>query len=124
MAMTNIFPKKLKVGDEIRVIAPSQSLKIISEEQNPIAIKSLSSLGLKLTFAKNVYDMDYLDCGSIIHRLQDLHEAFEDKNVKAIITVIGGLNANQLLSGIDFDLIKKILNFLLDTLTSRFYLMQ
>ncbi|MDH4467594.1 MAG: hypothetical protein QE271_06005 [Bacteriovoracaceae bacterium] len=73
--MQNIFPKKLVVGDEIRVGAPSQSLKIFTEDQNSISIKSLNTLGLIVSFAKNVYDIDYLNCGSFTHRLQDLHEA-------------------------------------------------
>jgi len=36
-----------------------------------------------------------------------LHEAFLDESVKAILTVIGGYNSNQLLDYIDYDLIKR-----------------
>jgi len=63
-------------------------------------------MGFKLTFGKNVELCDSFTSSSIEARIEDLHEAFADKNVKAIFTVIGGFNSNQLLSHIDYDLIK------------------
>ena len=39
-------------------------------------------------------------------RVADIHEAFADKNVKAVFTIIGGANSNQLLPYLDYDLIK------------------
>lgn len=97
----------LKVGDEVRIIAPALSLKIISDENIQHAIKTIEALGLKVTFGKNVNEIDMMGSSSIASRIEDLHEAFADKNVKAILTVIGGFNSNQLLSYIDYDLIKK-----------------
>jgi len=43
---------------------------------------------------------------SIESRVQDIHDAFLDKNVKAIITVIGGFNSNQLLKYLDWKIIR------------------
>ncbi|MGE1099278.1 LD-carboxypeptidase, partial [Bacillus altitudinis] len=40
-------------------------------------------------------------------RVEDLHEAFRDPNVKGIFTAVGGYNANQLLRYIDYELIKE-----------------
>ncbi|MBI2792812.1 MAG: LD-carboxypeptidase [Gammaproteobacteria bacterium] len=102
-----MVPQKLGEGDQIRVIAPSRSLKIIAEENIKHAVKALEALGLKVTFGKNVNEVDMMGSSSIASRVEDLHEAFADKNVKAILTVIGGFNSNQLLSYIDYDLIKK-----------------
>lgn len=107
--MEKIIPNKLKIGDEIRVIAPSRSMSILSEETINIAKARLEKLGFKVTFGKNVFHSigkDY-DCASIEDRVEDLHEAFLDKNVKAILTVIGGYNVNQLLEYIDYDLIQQ-----------------
>lgn len=106
--MNKIVPTRLKQGDEVRVIAPSRSLCMLSEESIEIAKKSLEDLGLKVTFGKNVYNSinDEYKCGSIEDRIEDLHEAFKDENVKAILTVIGGYNVNQLLDYIDYELIK------------------
>jgi len=104
--MTKIYPKKLSPGYEVRVISPSRSLSIINEETRVIANKKFAELGLNLTFGKHVEESDMFLSSSIESRIQDLHEAFEDKNVKAIATVIGGFNANQLLRYLDWDLIK------------------
>ena len=103
-----MVPNKLKPGDEVRVIAPSRSMVIIGEDCKKIATDRLESLGLKVTFGKHVMeaDSDYL-CASIESRVEDLNEAFRDKNVKAILTVIGGFNSNQLLDCIDYDAIKE-----------------
>lgn len=52
------------------------------------------------------YESENFKCASIKDRVQDLHEAFLDKNVKAIITAIGGYNVNQILDYIDYNLIR------------------
>lgn len=101
-----MIPNKLKAGDEVRIIAPSRSMKIINNETREIATKRLTDLGLKVTFGKNVEICDDFTSSPIEARITDLHEAFSDKNVKAILTVIGGFNSNQLLSHIDYELIK------------------
>lgn len=101
-----MFPQKLKKEDEIRIIAPSSSLSIISKENRGIAIKRLSDLGFNVTFSKNVEEIDEFNSSSIKSRIDDLHEAFSDKNVKGILTVIGGFNVNQILKYLDYELIK------------------
>lgn len=103
-----MIPNKLKAGDEVRVIAPSRSMVILGEDCKKIATERLESLGLKVTFGKHVMesDPDYM-CASIESRVEDLNEAFRDKNVKAILTVIGGFNSNQILDYIDYDAIKE-----------------
>ena len=105
--MNKIFPNKLNVGDEVRVIAPARSLAIISKETREIANKRIEELGLKISFGKHVDEMDDFASSSVESRIEDLHEAFSDKNIKAVFTVIGGFNSNQLLKYIDWDLIKK-----------------
>ncbi len=104
--MNKIYPDKLKAGDTVRFITPAQSLKIISPKCRQIAEKRFQELGLKISFGKHVKDCDDFLSSSIQSRLEDLHDAFADKNVRAIFTVIGGFNCNQLLDYIDWDLIK------------------
>lgn len=102
-----MIAEKLKPGDEVRVIAPSRSMAILGEDCKEIATKRLEELGLKVTFGKHVLeaDPDYM-AASAKSRAEDLNEAFADKNVKAILTVIGGFNSNQILRYIDFENIK------------------
>lgn len=104
-----IIPDKLRAGDEIRVISPANSLALpwISKEVQTIAKRRFSELGFNLTFGKHVLEIDEFDSSSVQSRLEDLHDAFGDKNVKAIMTVTGGYNSIELLSQIDYDLIKK-----------------
>lgn len=107
--MDKIIADKLQLGDEIRVIAPSRSMSILNKNIVDAAKERLESMGFKVSFGKNVLNSidDNYKCGSIEDRLEDLHEAFRDKNVKAVLTVIGGFNVNQLLDYIDYDLIKE-----------------
>lgn len=105
--MEKIFPDKLKAGDEVRVIAPSNSLGLISEDVRNVANARFADLGLKVTFGRHAYERDEFDSSSIEYRAEDLHEAFGDKNVKAVITAIGGYNSNQLLNHINWKLIER-----------------
>lgn len=107
--MEKIVPNKLKPGDEIRVIAPARSLKIIGQDSREIARKRFEEAGLKVTFGKNTTDenCDLFASAAVEKRLEDLHEAFADKRVKAIFTVIGGANSNMLLPYINYELIKQ-----------------
>ena len=105
--MEKIYPEKLKMGDEIRIIAPSRSMALISEECREIANKRFADLALKLSFGKHIEEADDFASSSIESRIDDLHDAFLNKNVKAILTVIGGFNSNQLLRYLDWNLIKE-----------------
>ena len=106
--MKKIFPEKLKVGDTVRVVTPARSLAMpwISDEVKQQAKKKFEELGLSLTFAEHVNEIDEFNSSSIESRISDLHEAFRDKSVKLVITVIGGFNSNQLLRYLDYELIK------------------
>ncbi|PIX68846.1 LD-carboxypeptidase, partial [Candidatus Roizmanbacteria bacterium CG_4_10_14_3_um_filter_39_13] len=102
-----MIPSKLKRGDLIRVIAPSRSLNLIGEETRQIANKRFEEMGLTLSFGKHINETDDFASSSVESRIEDLHDAFADENVKAILTVIGGFNSNQILKYIDWNLIQK-----------------
>lgn len=101
-----MIPEKLKRGDEVRVIAPARSLEIIRPEQRELANLRLGELGLKLSFGRHVEECDAFRSSAVESRIEDLHEAFSDPKVKAVLTVIGGFNSNQLLRYLDYDLIR------------------
>lgn len=101
-----MIPKKLQQGDTIRVIAPSRSLAIISEEIRDIANTVFNAYGIGVTYGTHVEEIDQFVSSTVASRIEDLHDAFFDENVDAIFTAIGGYNSNQLLSQIDFDLIE------------------
>ncbi|MBP5698677.1 MAG: LD-carboxypeptidase [Alphaproteobacteria bacterium] len=106
--MQKIIPSRLKKGDKVMVIAPARGIKIIGQDCRQIARQRLESLGLEVVFAPNTIDenWDYLGSTTIEKRIEDIHLAFSDKNVGAILTIIGGANSNQLLPYLDYNLIK------------------
>ena len=83
------------------------SLAAISGDVRELAQKRLQDLGFKVTFSKHIEERDDFDSSSIPSRVEDLHDAFTDKNVKAILTATGGFNSNQLLKYLNYKLIKK-----------------
>ncbi|WHY22353.1 LD-carboxypeptidase [Paenibacillus sp. G2S3] len=98
-------PNKLKPGDELRIISPARSLSLIAAEQRKIAKEQLQKLGFRISFSVNSFEKDDFVSSSIESRIEDLHEAFLDPNVKGILTTIGGFNSNQLLRYIDYSII-------------------
>jgi muramoyltetrapeptide carboxypeptidase LdcA involved in peptidoglycan recycling len=88
------------------VVSPSQSISTIEELNIKLALKKLESLGFKVRFSSNCFELDDFNSSSIKSRADDLHEAFKDKTVNAILCARGGFNSNQLLNHIDYKVIK------------------
>lgn len=107
-----IYPKKLKKGDQIRVIAPSFSMQLIPKKVIEIAVKRFEEMGLKVTFGDNTDKKDIFESSSIEERLSDLMAAFSDNSVNGIIAAMGGYNVNYLLEGIDWDIVRNNPKFL------------
>ena len=98
--------KKLKKGDHIRVISPSLSIQAIGGfNANVSAKEKLEELGFDVSFSSNYFEHDLFDSASIVSRVEDLHEAFADPSVDAILATIGGFNCNELLPYLNYDLI-------------------
>jgi muramoyltetrapeptide carboxypeptidase len=100
-----IVPAKLRAGASVRVIAPSRSLAIIPAEARAEAGTKLAALGLQVSFGEHVGECDDFVSSPVAARLADLHAAFADPQVDGILSVIGGFNSNQLLTGIDYPLL-------------------
>ncbi|UOQ43562.1 LD-carboxypeptidase [Halobacillus salinarum] len=102
-----MIPAKLQPGDEVRIISPAESMEIIAPDQQKLAVTRLRKSGLEVSFSKHVSDKAPLLATSIDHRVQDIHDAFLDPAVKAVLTTIGGFESNQLLRYINYDIIRK-----------------
>lgn len=98
--------KKLKKGDHIRIVSPSSSIEHIGGfDANVSAKEKLEELGFEVSFSSNYFEHDLFGSASIASRVEDLHEAFADPSVDAILATIGGFNSNELLPYLDYDLI-------------------
>lgn len=78
---------------------------MVSPSTRAIADARFDDLGLRRSFGAHVEAVDRFMSSSIAGRVADLHDAFADPDVDAILTVIGGYNSNQLLPYLDWDLI-------------------
>ena len=98
--------KNLKKGDHIRVVSPSSSIQSIGGfDANVRAKEKLEELGFNVSFSSNYFEHDLFDSASIASRVEDLHEAFVDPSVDAILATMGGFNCNELLPYLNYDLI-------------------
>ncbi len=102
-----MIASKLKSGEEIRVVSPSRSLSEVWHDVHHRAVDFCQKEGFRLSYSTHSYELDKYHSSSIASRVEDLHEAFLDPNVKMVITSLGGFNANQLLRHLDYDLIAK-----------------
>lgn len=104
MGVTYLSDYKLQAGDRIAVISPAGGVD--DERQIEEALKQIQHLGFEAVPGKSLgKKWGYLG-GRDSQRVDDLHEAFADKEVKAIIALRGGYGAGRLLPLIDFDLIR------------------
>lgn len=106
MPKNTIIPKKLKCGDTIMVVAPSDSLANISARVRRGALARVEDTGFKVKISRNAEEINCYDSSSVISRVDDLHQAFTDPKVRLVITAFGGYNSNQLLHHLDWDLIQ------------------
>ena len=101
-----MLPEKINAGDEIRIIAPARSAGDIDEVVIARAQAALESLSLKVSFSQYAFSRSQRGCPTDVEKVDDLHAAFLDPNVKGILAAIGGFNSNQLLGRIDWDIIR------------------
>lgn len=101
-----MIAEKLKAGDEIRVVSPSQSLAAADGKVCEEALAFLTRRGYRVTFSKNSREfIAETQSSRIESRVKDLKEAFLDPNVKGILAGIGGFNSNQILEYLDYSMI-------------------
>lgn len=99
-------PSKLKKGDTIGVIAPSNYIEKDDLEYINASIALMEASGFKVKFGKYVFE-DTLGYGtSPEKRAADINWAFKDYEVKAIMCVKGGEDSNTTLDYIDYKMIK------------------
>jgi muramoyltetrapeptide carboxypeptidase len=103
--MRIIKPKRLKQGDVIGIVSPASSPNDLSKINH--GVEYLEKLGYRVELGKNVGSQNGYLAGSDKQRLEDLHEMFKNRNVKAIFTVRGGYGSTRLLDKIDYNLIRR-----------------
>lgn len=90
-----------------RVVSFGLSIKGISPSQRRICDANLSKIGIDVSFGKHVESSNHFDTSSVSERIEDLHDALRDENVKIIFSTLGGMNVGQILESIDWNLLER-----------------
>lgn len=106
MTATNLIrPKALHPGDTVALITPSTYVS--DPDRLELARRTIEFLGLQVQLGRNVGKRAGYVGGSIEERVEDLHWAFSDPQVKAVFAMRGGYGSAQILDRIDYDLIRR-----------------
>ncbi|RWR13977.1 LD-carboxypeptidase [Siminovitchia fortis] len=103
MILPFIKPFRLQERDTVAVIAPASPPNLDNLERG---IEFLQGLGLNVIRGKSLTNINGYLAGTDEERLQDLHEAFLDPEVKAIICACGGYGTGRIAATIDYEMIR------------------
>lgn len=102
--MELVKPFALQTGDKIGIVAPS--MHIINEEAVANGITTLQELGFRVEMGLNVHSRYRNTTAVPEDRAREIMKFFTDPDTKAIICLIGGDTAAQLLKLLDYETIK------------------
>lgn len=94
---------RLRQGDWIALVAPAG---YVDDNHIERSVRNLESLGLRVKLARNLRARRGNYAGTVKDRIEDLHHAFLDPEVKALWAERGGSGAAGLLPHLDYRLIR------------------
>jgi muramoyltetrapeptide carboxypeptidase len=97
--MNLIIPPPLKPGDKIAIVATA---RWITPEQLDEAKAVIASWGFEVCTGQFIHTRDFQLAGDDHQRAQDLQNAINDPNVKAIMIARGGYGTIRILDEVDF----------------------
>ena len=102
-----IKPKHLQKNDMIGIVSPSAPSAGLIPHRVERGVKMLEKLGFSVKIGKNALKINEYTAGTPKERAEDINSFFEDNDIKAIFSFIGGNHSNQILEYLNFNLIKK-----------------
>lgn len=102
-----IIPEKLKIGDTIGVVAPSNPIIDENIEEIKKAKEIVEKLGFKVKFSKNLFSNTNIYSATAREKAEDINSMFRDKEVKMIWCAKGGENSSSTFEYLDYELIKQ-----------------
>lgn len=102
-----MIPNKIKIGDTIGVIAPSNPIVGENIEEIESARKIVEEAGFKVKYSKNLFSNTHGYSSTAREKAQDINEMFNDNEVKMIWCAKGGENSNSTFEYIDYEIIKQ-----------------
>lgn len=102
-----IIPNKLKKGDTIGVVAPSNPIVGDNIEEIMRAKEKVEKDGFKVEFSKNLFSNTCDYSSTAKEKAEDINYMFSNKNIKMIWCAKGGENSNSTFEYLDYDIIRK-----------------
>lgn len=103
-----MFADRLKKGDTIGIISPSDILKEQEDlETVEKAIEMMEKEGFKIKKGKYAFTDETGYGTTAKHKAEDINQMFEDREVKAIFSITGGNNCLSTFDYINWNIIKK-----------------
>lgn len=97
----------LQKGDTVGIVSPSWGGVGAFPHRAEMGIKHLESLGYRVKVGEHAANQDGYLSDTAENRAQDIHDMFQDPDVKMILAAIGGDHSCHLLPLLDFDLIRQ-----------------
>ena len=101
-----LIPQKLKKGDVIGVVAPSNTIIDENIEDLEQARKIIENAGFRVKYSKNLFSNTNAYSSTAKEKAQDINDMFKDKDVKMIWCAKGGQNSNSTFEYLDYELIE------------------
>lgn len=100
-----VRPAALQLGDTVGIIAPAGP---IGPDALEAGCATLLRLGYRPLYLPSILDRDFYFAGSVERRLNELHEMFHRREVRAILCARGGYGCNYLLPHLDLGLVRRM----------------
>lgn len=101
-----LIPQRIKKGDVIGVVAPSNPIIDENIEDLEQARKIIENAGFKVKYSKNLFSNTNGYSATSREKAEDINEMFRDKDVKMIWCAKGGQNSNSTFEYLDYEVIK------------------
>ena len=101
-----MLANKLKKGDTIGVVCPSDKVNNEDIPEIKEAERLLKKRGYNVVFGKNVYKNTTGYGATAKEKAEDINEMYANKNINAIMSLKGGFNSNSVYEYLDLNTIK------------------
>ena len=99
-----VRPPALQPGETVAIIGPAGP---IPPDALEAGCATLLEMGYRPFYLPSILDRDLYFAGSVERRLNELHEMFRRKEVRAVLCARGGYGCNYLLPHLDLELIRR-----------------
>lgn len=91
-------------GATVQLVAPSSAFDPRAFAEG---VSWWESRGFRVVYRSDIADRAHYLAGPARRRVAEIHQAFEDPDVDAVVAVRGGTGCQQLLPSLDFDLVRR-----------------